>query len=447
MRKIERILVMMATCALYVPAVYPVAATFISPDQIALGSFTISAPGFYVLADDLTFSPGAPATAITISANNVTLDLNGKHLIGGNNNANTGIELPASQNDIIIRNGFITDFAGFGVRIDEGTTYTAITLENLTIKDRNQAGFCMSFQLASDCFVRNCQCSGGEEAGVFSECARFQLIDSTFSNNSSIGLDMDTCQDFKIINCQANNVVSNTGGIGALIDSCDNIVLQNCAFNDNVSTAGFIALGAQTFSSNCVSFLNCEFCKNRNVITNDTNDVAGLDINGSTGVIVKNSLFSNNNTTSGTASGVRISGASHGNYLESCIAADNFTTGTGSVNGFDLRSTSSNSYFNNCIALRNRSSTGASTGFSADTSTKNIFKNCQSYNNTGGGTNQGFLDNNSPSSNWYAGSLAFGHGSDAANYSTIIGKVHLGTNAIPTQGSYDERGIDNISIA
>jgi hypothetical protein len=444
-RKIVSILVMITTCVVYVPAVYTVTATFIAPTQITAGAFTISAPGFYVLTDDLTFSPGASSTAITISSNNVTLDMNGKYLIGGNSNANIGIEIPASQNDIIIRNGYITDFAGYGVRVDEGTTYTAITLENLTIKDR-QAGLCMSFSEATDCFVRNCQCSGGSQAGVFATCARFQLTDSTFSNNSSTGLSLTTCQDFKITNCQANDTVAN-GGIGALISSCDNIVFQNCFFNDNVSTGNTIALGAQALSSNYISFFNCEFCKNRNVITNATNDAAGLDINGSIGVIVRNSLFNNNNTTSGTASGVRLSGASHGNYLESCIASDNFTTGTGAVNGFDLRSTSSNSYFNSCIALRNRSNTGASTGFSAGTSQINVFKNCQAYSNTGGGANQGFLDTNGTAQNWYAGNLAFGHGSDAGNYSSIIGYVHLGVNAIPPAGSYDERGIDNISIS
>jgi hypothetical protein len=417
---------------------------FIVPSQINAGSFTISSPGAYILIDDTTFSPGVSATAITISANNVTLDLNGKHLIGGNNNANTGIEIPASANDIIIKNGFISDFAGFGFRADAGTTYTTIILEDLTIRNRNKTGLGMSFGSATDSVVQRCDCSGANEGCSFSSCARIQILDSTFSNNIDFGMDLFSCQTFKIINCQSNFNVSN-GGIGLSLDTCTDCIIRNGIFNGNVSTGALIGVGSQVFSSQCVSFYDSEFCRNSASATDA--DAAGIDVQDSTGVLLKSCVFNSNFSTTGTASGARISGTSHGNYFDSCISADNFSS-TSTAIGFDLRSTTSGNYFSSCVALRDRSTTGTSAGFSVESgSISNIFKNCEAYNNTGGAVNYGFFDDNSTAVNWYAGALSFGHGSDTANFSNIINYVHLDVNALPATGTFDERGIDNISIA
>lgn len=73
---------------------------------------TISTPGSYYLTANLT---GASNSAgITISASDVTLDLNGFALTGVPGSLE-GINVPAAQNNIAIRNGTIRDWGLFGV--------------------------------------------------------------------------------------------------------------------------------------------------------------------------------------------------------------------------------------------------------------------------------------------------------------------------------------------
>lgn len=397
--------------------------TFIFPSQITAGSFTISSAGSYLLVDDVTFSPAASATAITISADNVTIDLNGKKIIGGNTNANIGISLPASRVNVLVQNGIIDNFTGFGFKADLGTSYTNVNLTNVTVKSGATTAIGISYANANNCTVRGCNSLGGSEGISLSACARFQILDSVFNNNIDIGIDAFNSRTFVINNCTGNRMVSN-GALGLLVDTCNDFTITNCFFNGNISTGSIIGLGGQIFTSNSVVITNCEFCNNSNANTVTSNDAAGLDVQASTGVVVKNCLFNGNNTSTSFASGLRLSGASHGNYFELCKAVDNFTTGSGQVNGFDLLSTASNNVFVQCVALRNRSGTGVSNGYSlVSSTTANVLKECEAYDNKGGGVNIGFFDGNTGSgglgvgANAYYGCIASNNG---VNFSDVI---------------------------
>src|ERR1700675_3088171 len=69
--------------------------------------FTISASGSYYLTGNL-IATGSTA-GITISADNVTLDLNGFALIGnlGSSSPVAGINVPSGQRNLCIRNGTV----------------------------------------------------------------------------------------------------------------------------------------------------------------------------------------------------------------------------------------------------------------------------------------------------------------------------------------------------
>ena len=71
--------------------------------------FTISTSGGYYLAGNLTGSNG-----ISIAADNVDLDLMGFSLCGSTG-TNSGINVPASQINLTIRNGNIVNWGGMGV--------------------------------------------------------------------------------------------------------------------------------------------------------------------------------------------------------------------------------------------------------------------------------------------------------------------------------------------
>ncbi len=92
---------------------------FISQATIGTAGFTITAPGTYTLTEDITFS--GVSTVITVDSDDVTLDLNGKH-IAGTGIADIAIKVGregapgVGHKNITIRNGALTGFA-FGIRI------------------------------------------------------------------------------------------------------------------------------------------------------------------------------------------------------------------------------------------------------------------------------------------------------------------------------------------
>ena len=80
--------------------------------DIATLPYTISQPGSYVVVKDLTLSTTG-ADGITITANNVTLDLNGHTLTGPGKYAGSydrGITVPGYLTNVEVRNGTVRNW-------------------------------------------------------------------------------------------------------------------------------------------------------------------------------------------------------------------------------------------------------------------------------------------------------------------------------------------------
>jgi len=103
----------------------------IEPRQIVkantevIEAIVISQPGSYVLVEDITAIPDN--NAITISANNVTLDLNG-FTVSGNLEVNDGHGILVTGDNVTIRNGNVQFTDGDGIRC-EGAAF--LTLSNV----------------------------------------------------------------------------------------------------------------------------------------------------------------------------------------------------------------------------------------------------------------------------------------------------------------------------
>lgn len=81
--------------------------------------FTITKPGNYYLPADLSFS--SPGVAITINANEVVLDLNGRSINakGAAASPNVGIGVAVlNHEDCIIQNGDLNNFGAFAILLD-----------------------------------------------------------------------------------------------------------------------------------------------------------------------------------------------------------------------------------------------------------------------------------------------------------------------------------------
>ena len=172
--------------------------------------YTISRPGLYYLGGNLSYSAGG--NAITISSNDVVLDLMGFELLG--NSASRGIQ--AVGNSVEIRNGTIR---GHDVGVGTGSTNYGLLLNNVkAYANRN------GFDLSVNAFARviNCDFSGNSEAGVIlkagyiagcmanANAAGYQIygpanvLGNSATNNSYRGFDIDTNADVLMDRNMAN---------------------------------------------------------------------------------------------------------------------------------------------------------------------------------------------------------------------------------------------------
>ena len=79
--------------------------------------YTITSPGLYYLSNNLTSSETSN-NAITVNADDVTIDLMGFCLTGpgkGSGTSNNGIMVAATRTNVEIRNGSIKAFGGDGI--------------------------------------------------------------------------------------------------------------------------------------------------------------------------------------------------------------------------------------------------------------------------------------------------------------------------------------------
>lgn len=114
---------------------------------------TITVPGSYILTGNIT--PAAGTGGIIVSADRVTLDLNGYSVAatGPTSTTGTGILLSAGFSRFTLRNGTIS---GFNVGVALAPTTTGGVIEDLLIKDSRTFGILASSNDVRSFRVRRC---------------------------------------------------------------------------------------------------------------------------------------------------------------------------------------------------------------------------------------------------------------------------------------------------
>lgn len=156
---------------------------------------TISTPGFYYLGDNLAYSGSGSGAAITISANDVTLDLMGFSLTNNGAEEQTrGITMNGRTN-VEIRNGTVRGF-GFGVyeASAEGGMHRTINIRAIG----NTAGI---YLRGTNHLIKNCNATNNYSgfilaSGLLTGCAASKnfygmvvygpgsVLNNTATNNS-----------------------------------------------------------------------------------------------------------------------------------------------------------------------------------------------------------------------------------------------------------------------
>lgn len=232
------------------PQIHPVPATIVATDPhtpISSLPYTISAPGSYTLTGNLIAN--GSTGGITISADNVTLDLNGFALIGGGSGSVAGINVPSDQKNIVIRNGTVRGWTNGGVNASNANNSV---IEGLRVSNNsasssfsNVAGIsigngstvknchvaqntnCHGISVGSACFVTGCIAKGNSNVGIRMVDRCYVLENISDSNGTGItGGSGNRIED--------NSCTSNTNA-GVLISSgsTNNLIIRDSARNNS----------------------------------------------------------------------------------------------------------------------------------------------------------------------------------------------------------------------
>lgn len=206
--------------------------------------YTITQPGSYVLTSNLiqcSACPITPSDAITIDANNVTLDLNGFSLVGDAANSVSGIVVNAGRSNITIRHGIVRGFPHHAVNI-AGAINSRV--ERLIVADCGADGIRVGFgSTVRDCNVTNCL---GQ--GVFLETAC--IADSV----TAVGCGLDGIHTLPVATTNGSIIRNCTARLNAEdgIDANDGCVVSGCTVTLN-GAAGIRAATGCTISNNAAT--------------------------------------------------------------------------------------------------------------------------------------------------------------------------------------------------
>lgn len=273
----------------------------------ATNTYIISAPGSYYLTGNLVGDSGKHG--ISIQASDVTLDLNGFALVNTTPGVGTvrGVDVPAEQKNICIRNGTVRLWNGGGVRAE---TVRNALVEKLRVSDCTGAvGIYVGLgSLVKDCVANangigiqtsdRCQvmsCISTENTGNgFQSTSYVTIVDGTSSRNGGHGIKVeDHCS---ILRCSAtwNDIDGISMNLGCTTTGCTgsrnggNGILGSessisaCTANSN-GLAGFYATRCSVANSNAhrnATFgIYCELGSITNS-TSDFNQGTGISITG-----------------------------------------------------------------------------------------------------------------------------------------------------------------------
>lgn len=272
-------------------------AVSVSLPQVLLGQtaitslpFTITTSGSYNLTKNLTEPTGK--SGITVSADNVTIDLNGFALIG-DGTANVNAILVASRvRNLSIRNGTISNWGANGINAyaTSGAVY-----ENLRII----ACYATGLAAGPSSYIKGCVVFYPNGiAGGIQTADGSTLVDCTCNFNSDDGFRLGP--NCTIVNCTAegNQGYGIITGTGAKVTNCT--TGQNGSSGISVdlgsSVQGCVARGNTVNGIVCTN--NCNLrgntCDNNNASFSSTNN-GGIYTTGTGNTIDSNSCTANGN--------------------------------------------------------------------------------------------------------------------------------------------------------
>ncbi len=254
--------------------------------------FTISTSGSYYLTGNLTGSVGP--NGITISVDNVTLDLRGFALIGP---GGTGSELGvfASGYNTTIRNGTVRDWAGAGVLLNGTATINVNNrVEDLKVHHNgfsptNSANWGIVANGAGT-VITGCTASSNGNGGLTGGGIQIlggEVTGCASINNLGYGI---RAQNATVTDCTANGNVIGINAIQSLINNCT----ANLNTADGISVGPYADIEGNHANFNGSAGIHATSVSSR-LEDNDSsvNGAGGIKVDVAGNAIVKNSASAN----------------------------------------------------------------------------------------------------------------------------------------------------------
>jgi len=214
---------------------------------------TIDTPGFYKLASNVS-------NQITISASDVTLDMNGATVSGGTN----GIVINGGLQNVTLRNGVITSVSSDGIQVGAGCT--DITLKDITVTNALRG---MNLEQVTNALLRNCDMRQSTTGIELDSCHNIVLENCTARANTHAGFDLISSTTCSLIECSAlstgdsNSDIDMTTVFGFVSANGNGNIFERCIANSTMAlsvtdTDSLIAGFALRGDESCTKIINSE---------------------------------------------------------------------------------------------------------------------------------------------------------------------------------------------
>lgn len=420
-------------------------------------ALTITQPGLYTLGEDITFSPGAADSIISIQSSDVTLDLGGRSVIQGNATASVnGISISAGLQRITIKNGAIRGVTGRGVFVDCNTQVNNLTISGILFDTCQSRG--ISFEgaaIVAACFITNCSfidclLPAAGDSILFLRGVGCVVKDITIETISFgmtgaktiINLDLMAYGLFENISIRAITTIGALTILGSFAGANRSNIFKNIySFECASSTSTFTCINLASGGSSSSMFINCwaqsQLNSGGNIIFCSANGISNPNLYLSCGVLglpatVAGSQFTGFSFTNcsnqtlidcliergaaaGDCSAYLFSGCTACQIIR-CYAFNNSSGAANSVAGFGLDSTCTKCVLRDCIAANNTGGIVARGYFISGT--EGIYDGNAAYQNNATvsvGYTQGGLTNT------YLRNVALRNGTTGANQFAAFG--------------------------
>lgn len=218
---------------------------FIGEDDVNVeDGLVLSLPGTYCLTEDIKWSPKLNVNAaITIDNDNIRLDLKG-HLLEQENSDtdnNIGIVVNNDTTNIVVMNGFITNFSGLGVYVKAGVNTIRIT--GLTIRECGYDGLFLD-RLFTRPFAGGILVAGIDNSFVknviIEDCNIADLTCVDFPRDPGgpppaggcNGITVFRAEAVVIRRCRINHITSNDAAGLIFIGTIRTLTIEDCILTD-----------------------------------------------------------------------------------------------------------------------------------------------------------------------------------------------------------------------